>query len=43
MSDEDLAKALGEATVLDIDGKVLKLGEAWAKKPALLVFVRHFG
>jgi hypothetical protein len=36
---DDLAKL----TVLDEHGKTLALGALWAQKPAVLVFVRHFG
>lgn len=36
-------KELGEATVLDAEGKVHRLGEAWAERPVVLVFLRHFG
>jgi len=36
---DDLAKL----TVLDEHGKTLELGTLWAARPAVLVFVRHFG
>ncbi|HVY61058.1 MAG TPA: hypothetical protein VHF22_05360 [Planctomycetota bacterium] len=35
--------ALGAAQVLDADGRERTLGEAWTAKPALVVFIRHFG
>lgn len=35
--------ALADATVIDRDGKSSKLGERWRDRPALLVFLRHFG
>ena len=36
---DDLAKM----TVLDETGAVVELGTLWKSKPAVLVFVRHFG
>ena len=36
---DDLAKL----TVLDEHGKTIELGTLWRDKPAILVFVRHFG
>ena len=36
---DDLAKL----TVLDTEGKPVELGTLWRDKPAVLVFVRHFG
>ena len=36
---DDLAKL----TVLDPEGKTVELGTLWRDKPAVLVFVRHFG
>ena len=29
--------------VVDSDGRARRLGEAWAQRPAVLAFVRHFG
>jgi hypothetical protein len=34
---------LEQATVLDAEGVEHRLAEAWAEKPAVLVFLRHFG
>jgi hypothetical protein len=34
---------LEDLTALDIEGTSVRLGTLWAKKPAVLVFVRHFG
>ena len=34
---------LSAATVLDLDGGVVALGTLWRDRPAVLVFVRHFG
>lgn len=37
------ATALGELEVRDLEDKPVKLGDLWQEKPAVLVFVRHFG
>ncbi len=37
------ADDLANMTVLDEHGAVVRLGTIWADKPAVLVFVRHFG
>ena len=34
---------LDALTVLDPNGRTIRLGELWADRPAVLVFVRHFG
>jgi hypothetical protein len=34
---------LANLTVLDDHGGRVRLGTLWAAKPAVLVFVRHFG
>jgi hypothetical protein len=39
----DLAARLSPLTVLDESGARLALGNFWAHRPAVLVFVRHFG
>jgi hypothetical protein len=36
-------EALGDATVLDVDGGKHKLREYLASRPAVVLFVRHFG
>ena len=36
------AKA-ASSTVLDLEGRPLRLGAIWAERTAVLVFVRHFG
>ena len=36
------AKA-ASSTVLDLEGRPLRLEAIWAKRTAVLVFVRHFG
>jgi hypothetical protein len=35
--------ALATMTVLDADRHAFPLGTLWAGRPAVLVFVRHFG
>jgi hypothetical protein len=35
--------ALADVTVLGTDGNPRRLGDFWASRPALLLFVRHFG
>jgi len=34
---------LAQATVYDIAGDTKMLGQVWATRPAVLVFLRHFG
>ncbi len=34
---------LGEAIVLDRTGAHRRLGDVWARRPALVIFLRHFG
>ena len=36
-------KALGDVTALDLEGRVQRLGSLWQERPAVIVFVRHFG
>jgi len=36
---DDLAKL----TVLDERGQTVELGTLWRERPAVLVFIRHFG
>jgi hypothetical protein len=36
-------QALGELDVQDATGAAVRVGSAWAKGPAVLVFLRHFG
>jgi hypothetical protein len=40
---KDLARSLAEIELLDADERPVKLGEAWSERPALIVFIRHFG
>jgi hypothetical protein len=36
-------QALGELDVQDVTGATVRVGSAWAKGSAVLVFLRHFG
>jgi peroxiredoxin len=38
-----MAHVLDGITVFDPDGREIRLGELWANRTAVLVFVRHFG
>ena len=38
-----MAHVLEQITVLDPDGREIRLGELWAERTVVLVFVRHFG
>jgi hypothetical protein len=40
---ERIDDALADATVLDPDGAPRPLRTLWAERPAVLVFLRHFG
>jgi len=37
------ADKLGKIVLPDQDGHEVRLGELWAKRPAALVFLRHYG
>jgi hypothetical protein len=37
------ATALAAVTVKDADGHDVRLGDLWREKPAVLVFLRHYG
>jgi hypothetical protein len=37
------ADELGEVTVEDLDGNEVRLRELWRDRPAVLVFLRHYG
>jgi hypothetical protein len=38
-----VSEALGAAVVHDTDGNARPLRELWAARPALVLWVRHFG
>ena len=35
--------ALADAEVKDVDGRPVRLGSLWADRPAVVIWVRHFG
>lgn len=37
------AKDLASVTVKDVEGNDVRLGDLWRERPAVLVFVRHYG
>jgi peroxiredoxin len=37
------ARRLAEITVLDPEGNTVRLGDLWADRPAVVVWLRHFG
>jgi len=41
--DDLLAAALAQIDVLDEGGAAVRLGDFWAGRATVLVFVRHFG
>jgi AhpC/TSA antioxidant enzyme len=36
-------RRLGSTAVLDVDGATVRLGSLWSDRPAVLVWLRHFG
>jgi hypothetical protein len=38
-----LAASLADLRLQDPDGAEQRLGDQWAERPVVLVFVRHFG
>jgi hypothetical protein len=39
----NVAKSLENITVLDPDGRALRLGDLWREQTIVLAFIRHFG
>ena len=37
------ADDLAELTVKDLDGDDVRLGDVWSERPAVLVWLRHYG
>jgi prostamide/prostaglandin F2alpha synthase len=37
------AMELAEVTVKDVEGQDVRLGDLWRERPAVLVFLRHYG
>ena len=40
---ESLSSKLAGLTLLDADGQAVRLGSLWSDKPAVVVFLRHYG
>jgi hypothetical protein len=40
---ETLSKQLADIVLPDADDREIRLGTLWATKPAVLVFLRHYG
>lgn len=40
---EKAPQALAETEVLDSQGRPRRMSTLWAERPALLIFLRHFG
>jgi hypothetical protein len=36
-------QALSDAEVKDVEGNPVRLGSLWADRPAVVIWVRHFG
>jgi hypothetical protein len=43
MMADALASALAPIVLPDADGVATRLGDLWAERPAVLVFLRHYG
>lgn len=43
MSDTTSMSALADLTLKDSQGAPVRLGDLWAERPLVLVFLRHFG
>ncbi len=41
--DVDLAHALAPVCAKDLEGNAVRFGTLWEERPAVLVFLRHFG
>jgi len=40
---ETLSQRLADITLPDADGREIRLGSLWKSKPAVVVFLRHYG
>lgn len=38
-----IAQALANVTLPDADGRSVRLGSLWDERPAVVVFLRHYG
>jgi hypothetical protein len=41
--EQSRSSRLAEIVLPDADGKETRLGSLWASRPAVLVFLRHYG
>jgi hypothetical protein len=41
--ENSLSSRLAEIVLPDCDGKEIRIGSFWARQPAVLVFLRHYG
>ena len=39
----DVVERLRDTRVLDLDGGEVRLGDLWAERTVVLVFLRHYG
>jgi hypothetical protein len=39
----NVSATLGDVEVKDVEGAPVRLGQLWSDRPAVLVWVRHFG
>jgi hypothetical protein len=37
------ADDLGELTLVDLEGNDVRLGDVWRERPAVLIWLRHYG
>jgi hypothetical protein len=40
---QSFSHALANVTLPDADGKLVRLGALWEQRPAVIVFLRHYG
>ena len=40
---DSLSQRLAETVLPDTDGREIRLGSLWIDRPAVLVFLRHYG
>ncbi len=40
---DTFASKLAGITLPDLDGRPVQLGSLWASRPAVIVFLRHYG
>jgi hypothetical protein len=40
---DSFSSKLATITLPDVDGKPVRLGSLWADRPAVVVFLRHYG